>query len=233
MLIESSIVIEGVINKKLDTISFSSDGKWYPNVNEYANDLVSHSIRQNHIWEPFQTEITIKLLKMVKNKLFIDIGSHIGYYTMIAAEMDFKVNAYECNKNTFKVLKNNTKCYDKVNCNNNKITTLDDLNLEKDTKIGLMKIDIEGGEPHLIKNMLKLLDNMGIECVIVEVSPKYNSLGELEVMINSFTSRGYSAYDIGNSLPRDINMKYDPLVDLKKFDTNELKNIHQTNLLFI
>ena len=55
------------------------------NIDNEGLDIISRCIEgPDNCWEPFQTEITKELLKDGKN-VFVDVGSHIGYYSLLAA----------------------------------------------------------------------------------------------------------------------------------------------------
>jgi FkbM family methyltransferase len=54
-------------------------------VHEKGDLMVSKKIRDEGIWEPFETTLIVKALKSANN--FIDVGANIGYYSLIAASV--------------------------------------------------------------------------------------------------------------------------------------------------
>jgi hypothetical protein len=205
---------------------------WIPNDFDYKNDLVSHCIFNDFCWEPYQTEVMIEIYKSLTNKLFIDIGSHIGYYSLIASHFGLNVRAFEQNENIFDILSLNLENKSSVELKNELVhqqTTI----LNENENVGLIKIDVEGGEPEIIDGLQPFISNYKIDSAIVEISPKFRSLSDLHRLIEIFTSCGYKVYDIGLSEERrQLNPNTQHLHNLKTFIPDSLNYIHQTNLLF-
>ncbi len=47
--------------------------------------IVSQVLYTKHVWDPYTSSIFLKVLK--KNDVFLDIGAHIGYYTLLGADI--------------------------------------------------------------------------------------------------------------------------------------------------
>jgi len=78
--------------------------------------VVSRYLVRDGIWEPVETRFIIKTLK--KNDTVLDIGAHIGYYTVLAAQavgLKGKVIAFEPGPENFTLLKKNIE----LNCHMN------------------------------------------------------------------------------------------------------------------
>ena len=59
-------------------------------------DLISGDLIKNNIWEEQITKQYVDMLKKInKNDLIIDVGSNIGYYSLIAAAYNYQVFAFE------------------------------------------------------------------------------------------------------------------------------------------
>ncbi len=225
-------------DKQLDIKTISDlDKSWEPNSNKQENDLISHILRRDHSWEPYQTEITIELLKKLSNKKFIDIGAHIGYYSLIAASYGWFVESYESNSLYYKIFDDNIIC-------NNFTELIKSYNIRVDEKIshdnisnqkniGIIKIDVEGAEPEIIQGLTKSLKNQDIDALIIEISPKFRNVEILIQLIQNIHSYGYNYYDLGLSPQRQMNTNTNHLENLSMFDINDLHSIDQTNLLFI
>lgn len=72
------------------------------------NELVSDMIRQDKIWEAYETKIILDTLKPGQN--FIDVGANIGYYSLIASKQvgtEGRVIAFEPEPQNYALLKNN------------------------------------------------------------------------------------------------------------------------------
>ncbi len=73
-----------------------------------TDDILSKQLLVYKVWEPFETEVFRKNVK--KGDVVIDIGAHIGYYTLIAAKIvgkKGKVYAFEPDPKNFQLLKKN------------------------------------------------------------------------------------------------------------------------------
>lgn len=74
------------------------------------DEVVSQELIQSGKWEEYETELFIKNIK--KGDIVLDIGAHIGYYTLLAARLvgnKGKVYAFEPDPKNFKLLKKNVK----------------------------------------------------------------------------------------------------------------------------
>lgn len=68
-------------------------------------ERVSEHIRQQHIWEPYETTLMVRHLQ--PGDVFLDIGANIGYYSVIAATLvgaHGTVIAYEPEAQNYKLL---------------------------------------------------------------------------------------------------------------------------------
>ncbi|MFK7978164.1 MAG: FkbM family methyltransferase [Halioglobus sp.] len=50
-----------------------------------ADQFVSRTLRENAIWEPYETELVVASLKA--GDVFLDVGANIGYFTVLAAQL--------------------------------------------------------------------------------------------------------------------------------------------------
>lgn len=126
-----------------------------------------------------------------KGDIVVDIGAHIGYYTLLAARLvgpRGKVYAFEANKDRFSILVKNVKQngYKNVICINKAVydrndkvklpvlfdkriitveaLSLDDFFKHKRDSIDVIKMDIDGSETKAIKGMVHILkDNPKIK----------------------------------------------------------------------
>lgn len=201
------------------------------------NDLVSHCLRRDGCWEPYQTEVTIELLKKLRARIFIDVGAHLGYYSLIAASYGWEVKSFEMNSMYYSMfLQNINECSFGGNLTTNLSrvgtqTKLDDVISGK--LIGLIKIDVEGSEPEVIKSLVVSLEKQLIGAIIIEISPKYLDFEILQEMIENIQKHGYNVFDLGLSPQRRLQNNTNHLENLKPFEMINLRNISQTNLLFM
>lgn len=98
--------------KQIDTLNKIKSGpiktkdgmNMYLDPNDYA---ISGYLSVHKIWEPFETFLFKQLIK--KNTNFIDIGAHIGYYTLLCASKakKGKIISFEPFTRNFKILQKN------------------------------------------------------------------------------------------------------------------------------
>jgi len=213
------------------------------NIKDINYDIISKCLEsENNCWEPYQTEITKEILKD-GNNIFIDIGTHIGYYSLIALSLGNYVIGIDCNETFLSFYRENINLNNfkninivktKVDCNFNIESIVD---IKK--KIKLIKCDIEGFEIEFIRSIEGLLENKIIENLILEISPKKRN--EYNEIIELLFKKGYYIYDIGLSPQRKLDEKInlDTLqnknINLDKIDINKYLcslDYNQSNFLF-
>ena len=69
-----------------------------------ALDIISKCLDYDGSWEPYQTEITKEILKN-GNNVFIDVGTHLGYYSLLASVYNNKVISIERNTKFIELFK--------------------------------------------------------------------------------------------------------------------------------
>ena len=204
-------------------------------VHQEHDDGVSADIKQNNIWEPYETELVVD--NLAKGDVFVDVGANIGYYSVVAASIvgeTGKIIAYEPEpENYHLLLKNlslnklsnvqsfqaalsdyNGQGYLYLNDSNRGDHQVYDSGEERNrietqlicadqhisglvTKIDFLKIDTQGSETKIIKNLSKAITaNLNKIKMIVELWPKGlmragSSAGELLDLLFSFELKCY------------------------------------------
>jgi len=211
-----------------------------------------------------QTEHFKKLIK--PGDIVIDVGAHIGYYTLIAAARVGKsghVYAFEPTSNTFKILQKNIQMNnftnvslynlaisdkegyvelylsDTINTGATSITvseffsgkiekakciTIDSfLKKENIKKVDLIKIDVEGAEPKVLRGMKELLSKQSPKILIEINEERLKSFGYSKDYIYKFLlNKGYKAYDThGNKIKPIYNYVEGNLILFSKSDPVE------------
>lgn len=78
-------------------------------VHEQGDQHVSVAIRENGLWEPFETHLICSLLK--PESIFVDVGANIGYYSVVASKLlsKGKIFAFEPDPRNFTLLEDNLR----------------------------------------------------------------------------------------------------------------------------
>lgn len=149
------------------------DWEKYMGFNGYCTgqDGVSQTIDTQGYWDiAVQQRISDILEHGKKGTLVMDIGCHIGYFTLFSKQMGYDVWAYDGNEENIEVAK--------INCPDARYNIIwfgkDNQEVFPSTgrEIELVKIDIEGAEQYAITF---LSQNMHlIKNIIMEVSPVFN-----------------------------------------------------------
>jgi hypothetical protein len=212
----TEIVNINFFEKKINMVVYNYEYYFNNNLHNDGLDIISKCIKgYDNCWEPYQTEITKEILKE-GNNVFIDIGCHLGYYSLLAASLNNTVYSIDSNKNNYNLfLKNITlnNYKNNITCLNKCVDkTFDLFNIPLQTRIRLIKCDIEGFEIEFVESIFNRLQNKMIDFLILEISPNLNSnYPECVLQINKL---GYYIYDIGLSPQRNLD-KTTSLLTLK------------------
>jgi hypothetical protein len=229
-------------------------------------DAVTETIREYGCWEPDETEIVLELLPPDEagSGYFVDVGAQLGYYSLIAASCGYKVLSFEYDVDVFATLIENIR----MNGFQNLITpqrryvcdtadgvakgvrrvSIDSLADAFDFNsygIRLLKVDVEGFDPSVIRGAMGCFQKRSIFAAIVEISPKFEKrtpFSQYMKMAADVESLGYKVYDIGIAPKRRLSIDHDHLArlagrELTSFDEAEVRAMigakEQTNFLFV
>ncbi len=176
-----------------------------------GQDDISMTLDMYGRWEVEETLVARKVLELGdRNNLFIDIGSHVGWFSKLAQSVGYnRIIAYEGDLENIELFNKNT--------NNACLVThtwVDDNTqffIPDDVAIELVKIDIEGSESKAINALGEHIGN--INNILMEVSPVFND--SYPQLIGELVERGFTPYFM-NGDPFDFEYDFD-----------------QTNLLFV
>lgn len=190
----------------------------YNGFNGYCTgqDDISRTLQNTGVWEPIETAIIKEILENGdRNASVIDFGTHIGWFTLMAAEAGYKVIGYEGDIENAETLLLNLKHHsvdDQVTIRQKWISPeLEPLEMQD---VELLKIDIEGSERFAIDACRDLFLQKKINHALIEISPTFNDT--YPALVDFILSCGYKAFDTGKNMA--------------EFDG--LYNFPQTNFLF-
>jgi hypothetical protein len=178
-----------------------------------GQDDISRTLINTGVWEPIESSTIGEVLKQGdRSNLFLDFGCHIGWYTLMAAGLGYRVHSYDGDRENLELLKlnlvNNVKGFD-VNYQQVWFDAKTDQDLltksiPYNATIELVKIDIEGNEQYVIPLLKPWLENGLIKNLFIEISPVFND--SYPALINKLLSYGYKIYDNGNEF--DMNFDF-------------------------
>ena len=67
-------------------------------------DYISKKIKEYNCWEPNISNVIIDILKQKKNNIMFDIGTNIGYFSIISYKYCNKIYSFDANINNIKML---------------------------------------------------------------------------------------------------------------------------------
>lgn len=193
------------------------DNDRYKNYKGYCTgqDDVSQTLKNVQVWEKEETDLIKSILEAGdKTHSFIDVGAHVGWYSLLASKLGYPIAAFEAEGESCELIK--------ANININKLPPISIFNMwiDENSKlvalikdIELIKIDIEGNEQYAIKLFEKVIERGGVKHIVMEVSPTFND--SYPALVQKLVDYGYYVYEL----------------DMKPFDFKY--DFDQTNLLFV
>jgi hypothetical protein len=201
-------------NKKINMNIY--DYKEYMNDNDEGKDLISFCLERDLCWEPYQSELAKEILEC-GDQLCIDIGSHLGTYSIISSIYGNRTIAIDGNKNVNNIFRKTIRDNNLLRINVLDLYITKDTKLEniiKDEHIRLLKVDV-GGEEYDVYNVFKSkFENKEIDYAIFEITTKYI---ERYKFVQELHKMGYQVFDIGLSPQRKL------LEDTEYLYSEELK----------
>lgn len=189
-----------------------------------AQDIISYCIDtrgSEGVWERNETRVITDVLDQPgDDRVFLDFGSQVGYYSLIGAARGFSVAALDTSADNLWCLANSAernrldiaqyRCW--IDEDAEPLPAVDD--------VRLVKIDIEGAETCAIDMLTPLLEARKIGYLVVEISPVFNDT--YPDLVEDIAGHGYDVAEIGDTLrplPAEGRREY-------------VAGLHQENFLF-
>lgn len=172
------------------------DGPYCP-----AVDVVSETIRACGIWEPVETVVALRALQTAaEGQWLVDVGAHIGWYTMLGVASSVPVYAIEGEPANAELLRRSLllERWRTHPATSVVVRVIDErtgpfTSLAPGRSVRLAKIDIEGAEAHALRVLEPWVAAGLVDLLLVEVTPAW---GDYERLVRSLTSRGYALYTL-------------------------------------
>ena len=208
-----------------------------------GQDIISYCIDKQQVWEVEETGVMLDILSEKSNGIFLDFGSHIGYYSILAALKGYTVASFDSSAENLALLFESAQ----VNQVNDKINQyyclLDDQVpiLSRDAEeVQLVKMDIEGAERHAVQMCADLIGGHKIKYLIMEVSPVFNNT--YPALVETICGQGYDVYLIETRKDWEHRAELDasPLKTVLKYckipaegRKEYVASLNQENFLFV
>ena len=170
-----------------------------------GDDEVSRAVIVNGDWETGVTRLFDMALKRHPGPV-IDIGAHVGWFTVRALRAGHTVLAVDASEEHFRVLRRNVnalKCeLDLVTCRGwiDKKTPV----LDENIGLSVVKIDIEGLEGEAVRVIEPTLQMHRVHSLFLEVSPVFTGLESAIDTVTRVLDAGYQGFIVpdNNELDR-------------------------------
>lgn len=165
-----------------------------------GDDELSRSVTAQGVWEPWETALVTDILATdpdaSNDSIVLDLGSHVGWYSTIAAVMGFDVLAVDADREHIDVLAMNAA----LNQVSERVTAvrgwIDATKppLPAGQRVRLVKIDVENAERFAVQMLERLLASGDIDYLLIELTPEFghdwlSAVGDLALA-------GYDGYRI-------------------------------------
>ena len=187
-------------------------------------DIISKSIKNKKCWQPYQTQL-ISLILNEGNFTFIDIGCHIGYYSLLAHSLNNKVISIEDNKNYYNVFNKTIVNNNIIDISNNyliidSLTKKESLPKINTNNIQLLRSCFHGHEIYIMNLYKKYFKKKLIKYIIFQISPKLKS--GYPLLCKYMNKYGYNICDI-ETLKNNNVTNLNNLIKYK-LDINNINN---------
>lgn len=171
---------------------------WYDETfstyNHYCpqQDVVSWSIDNYGIWEPYETAIVLDLLSEDPTGPVLDIGAQIGWYSILASLKGYEVYAIESDLENIDMIKRNNELNDiEIQTIHGVVDGMVHLQPEY---FHFVKVDIEGMEWSAVNMLAESFVKQRIKYALLEISPSMND--GYPDLVEQIIRYGYRAFQV-------------------------------------
>ena len=193
------------------------DAAVYEGTDAYCtgDDELSRSMVEQGCWEPWQTALAVDILAGGPPGTVIDLGSHVGWYSMLALAFGHRVFALDADTEHVVLSVLNATLAGWRDRFDVAVGWLDDdstpLSVEETGPVRLVKIDLEGKEGTAAEKLGPLLAEGAVDYALVELSPEFGD-GWRDAL-DVFAAAGYSAHLLPDKGDDVTAFEFGPLAD--------------------
>lgn len=205
-------------DKQIDFNLFDYDLHKKKQIHNEGLDIISNCIYKKGCWSTLETELLIEIMKGGGHN-FIDLGCHIGFFSVIANSYNNNVLAIDKNENFVSILEETIEDNNLTNLNIKNMVIDENVGrkfFEKYDKIRCVKISLNGQEVGAINLFKNLLKEKKIDYLFINFKKDVKGYIFLLKVIQKY---GYKIYDLGIQ----VNNKFSE-------ETNHLKSINKYSL---
>lgn len=158
-----------------------------------GDDDVSRTIERTRGWEPAETAVLKNILENEPVGNVLDFGTHVGWYTLMAAKLGHTVYGFDGDDENIELLMDSAiynRLEKKINVSHAWVGK-DSPVLKADRKYLLMKCDLEGNDMYAVEMCRDLFVKRMITYAFIEISPVFND--NYKKMIDFIMECGYMA----------------------------------------
>lgn len=208
-----------------------------------GQDIISYCIDKQDVWEAEETAVMLDILSEKQGGIMLDFGSHIGYYSILAALKGYQVASFDGSRENLALLHESAEVNQVVDKIHPNLCWLDDqapiLSREAE-EVQLAKVDIEGAEQYALMMMADLIGGHKVKYLIFEISPTFNDT--YPSLVETIAGQGYDVYQLPNGQSVHSLEEFDaaPLETVLKHCAvpaegrkEYVASLHQENFLFV
>lgn len=157
-----------------------------------GQDVLSQNLTIEGQWEPHDSPVIEAVLRAGdRTGAVIDFGSHIGWYTVMAAKLGYHVLAVDADAENLAVLRRNIVLHGVSHLVDTRHAWVDEkFTLPTFSGVELVKIDIEGCERHAVAACAPFINR--VSHMYVEISPAFR--GDYPQLVSYLTRAGFEAF---------------------------------------
>lgn len=218
-----------------------------PKYAEYCpgQDVISYCIDRQGVWEQEETAVILDILRQDNpDKIMLDFGSHIGWYTNLALKLGYRVASFDANQENLDLLKRTAVMNGTVENSYPYLCWLDTqapiLSSEAE-EVQLVKVDVEGAEHHALQMIAQLIGRHKVKYAIFEISPVFN--GNYPALVRTIEKFGYNIYQLPNggfehhgdflASPLESVIEHCEITQRGEELGAYISDLHQENFLFV